>query len=242
VRAPIAGVLASIEVDEGSRVKKGDVIARLDDRVLASERRKHAAEAARIAAELEHMRDSQAAARTPAEPTSVRALVEHQIAVLAADLERAQAELELADKKLAEMIVIRAPIDGVVLTPKLREHLHAKVEPGDTVCEIVDTRTVRAEIFAPEREADSLAAGMAVVVKVESHPTEPFEGTVDFIAPAVEKRDDENVVRVVATLANPDGVLRHDMNGYGEIACGKRSLLDLATRRIVRWVRLRFLI
>lgn len=298
VRSPIAGVLAEILVDEGTPVKKGDVIARLDDRHLVADRRKAVAETERIEAELERLRHgarpeeiSQKRAELEARRTAVdfalkearrRAgmlqegvgsrqaqeeaqldlqikqnaayeaaaalkLVEagtrpEEIAAREAELKRARAELEFIDQKLADMVVIRAPMDGVVLTPRFRERLNENVEAGGLVCEIADTRTVRAEIFVYEREADSIAVGMPVVVKVESYPLHPFEGKVGFIAPAVEARDKINVIRVETTLDNRDRMLRQDMTGYGEVECGKRSLLDLATRRLLRWIRVRFLL
>ena len=36
--------------------------------------------------------------------------------------------------------------------------------------------------------------------------------------------------------------MRQDMTGYAEIHAGTRSLLTLATRRAVRWIRVRFLL
>jgi HlyD family secretion protein len=165
-----------------------------------------------------------------------------EVAAHKAALKRAQAELEYLDQKLSDMVVIRAPIDGVVLTPKFRERIRESVEAGGLVCEIANTSTMHAEIYVSEREADTVAVGMPVVVKVESYPLHPFSGKVDFIAPAVELRDKLNVVRVVATIDNKDGMLRQDMTGYGEVEAGKRSLFDLATRRLLRWVRVRFLI
>jgi multidrug resistance efflux pump len=298
VRSPIAGVLTEILVDEGTPVKKGDVIARLDDRHLVADRRKAKAETERIEAELERLRHgarreeiSQKRAELEARRTAVEfalkearrragmlqegvgskqaqeeaqldlqikqnaayeaaaalRLVEagsrpEEIAAREAELKRASAELEFIDQKLADMVVIRAPMDGVVLTPRFRERLNENVEAGGLVCEIADTRTVRAEIFVYEREADSIAVGMPVVVKVESYPLHPFEGQVGFIAPAVETRERTNVIRVVTTLDNRDRLLRQDMTGYGEVECGKKSLLDLATRRLLRWIRVRFLL
>ncbi|HET9619714.1 MAG TPA: efflux RND transporter periplasmic adaptor subunit [Kofleriaceae bacterium] len=298
VRAPIAGVLAEILVDEGSAVHRGDVIARLDDRDLIAERRKAVAEAERITSELARLRhgarreeiaqqravvearrtavefatkeaarraqmaqdgvgsrqaledaqlDLEVKQNATAEATAALKLIEsgsrpEEIAAHEAQLARAQAELAFIDQKLADMVVIRAPIDGVVLTPKFRERLTEHVEAGGLVCEIADTARVRAEIFVPERNADTIAVGMPAVVKVESFPLQPFAGAVGFIAPAVELRDKINVVRVVATLDNHDHLLRQDMTGYGEIECGRRSLLDLATRRLLRWIRVRFLL
>src|SRR5881628_979420 len=101
---------------------------------------------------------------------------------------------------------------------------------------------MHAEIYVPEREADTVVVGMPVVVKVESYPLHPFKGKVDFIAPAIESRDSARALRVVASFDNRDGLLRQDMTGYGEIDCGKRSLFELATRRMLRWIRVRLLI
>ncbi|HEU0037037.1 MAG TPA: HlyD family efflux transporter periplasmic adaptor subunit [Kofleriaceae bacterium] len=298
VRSPIGGVLAEILVDEGTAVKKGDVIARLDDRNLKADRLKAVAEVERIGADLQRLRkgarpeeisqqravvgakssavafaakevkrrqkmlqegvgsrqaveeaqaDYQIKSNAYAEAVAALKLLQsgtrkEEIGALEANLKRAQSELDFVEQQLREMVVIRAPMDGVVLTPKFRERLHENVEAGGLVCEIADTSVVRAEIFVPAREVDSIAVGMPVVVKVESYPLNAFEGKVNFIAPAVEQRNKVSVVRVVATLDNKQGLLRQDMTGYGEIECGDKSLLDLATRRLLRWIRVRFLI
>ncbi|HEX7838340.1 MAG TPA: biotin/lipoyl-binding protein, partial [Kofleriaceae bacterium] len=56
VRSELPGVIAEILVDEGRSVKKGDVIARLDDRALQAERLKVLAEIDKIEAELAILR------------------------------------------------------------------------------------------------------------------------------------------------------------------------------------------
>ena len=138
------------------------------------------------------------------------------------------------------MTIVRAPIDGEILTPRFREHVHEAVEVGGLVCEIANTRRMRAEVLVPEREVDTIALGMPAVVKVESYPMHPFEGKVDFIAPAVSGEDRR--VRVVVELDNAAGILKANMTGYGEVETGKHSLLDLATRRVLRWIRVRYLL
>jgi multidrug efflux pump subunit AcrA (membrane-fusion protein) len=295
VRSEMAGVIIEILVDEGQTVKKGQIIARIDDRALKAERLKVLAEIEKIEAELGTLRKG----RRPEEiqqqnailsarrnevtfakkeakrrrqmvregvgsrqaneeaqgelETKRRAVAEadaalrllkagsrpEEIAAQEAVLKRSRAELAFVDEKLA-MTIVRAPIDGDIMTPRFREHLNEGVEAGGLVCEIANTRRMRAEIFMPEREVDVLALGMPAVVKVESYPARPFEGKVDFIAPIVDGKDRR--VRVVVELDNADGALKANMTGYGEVEAGKRSLLDLATRRIVRWVRVRFLL
>ena len=81
-----------------------------------------------------------------------------------------------------------------------------------------------------------------MIVKVASYPLRPLEGKVTFIAPAVAEIQGERVVRVLTKIQNPEGILREGMSGYGEINAGKYSLAWLAARRVVRWVRVRFLI
>ena len=295
VRSELPGVLAEILVDEASPVKKGDVIARIDDRGLKAERLRVLAEINKIEAELATLRlghrrekltqqEAVVAARRAeldfAEKESTRraemvregvgakqaadaasreletrrqALAEAQaalkllqagsrpeeIAAHEALLHRSTAELAYVDERLA-MTVVRAPIDGEILTPRFRERIHESVEAGGLICEIGNLRRMRAEVLVPEREADAIALGMTTLIKVESYPTHPFEGTVKFIAPAVE--GEERRLRVVVDIDNSAGLLKSNMTGFGEIDAGNRSLLDLATRRILRWIRVRYLL
>lgn len=189
-------------------------------------------------------RDLEARRRAVAEADAALRLLQagsrpEEIAAHEAVLKRARAELAYVDERLA-MTVVRAPIDGDILTPRFRERVHEGVEAGGLVCEIANTRRMRAEIFVPEREVDAIALGMPAIVKVESYPMHPFEGKVDFIAPAVN--GDDKRVRVVVELDNAGGMLKANMSGYGEIETGKHSLLHLATRRILRWIRVRYLL
>lgn len=295
VRSELKGVIAEILVDEGAAVKKGDVIARLDDRALKAERAKKLAEIDKYDAELtvlrqghrpeeiqqqtavvsarrneaafaakeaarrasmvkegvgsrqaadDAMRDAETKRRAVAEAEAALRLLQsgsrpEEIAAQEAVEKGAKAELAFIDERLA-MSVIRAPIDGNVLTPRFREHVNQGVEAGGLVCEIANTKTMRAEIFMPERDVDVIQLGMPATIKVESYPTHPFEGKVDFIAPSVE--GEAKRVRIVVALDNSNGMLKANMSGYGEVEAGKRSLLTLATRRVVRWIRVRFLI
>lgn len=164
-----------------------------------------------------------------------------EIKVAEAELDGAEAELERLQNK-QEHVTIRSPIAGQILTPKFKERLHEKVTAGDSICEIANTSQVRVEILVPEREIDSVRRGQETVVKVQALPLHPFEGKVDFIAPTVEEEGEKRFIRVVTVIDNSEGVLQEGMTGYGEIDTGKSTLLKLALRRIIRWVRVRFLI
>ncbi|XXX72013.1 efflux RND transporter periplasmic adaptor subunit [Sorangium sp. So ce134] len=297
VRAQVEGLVAEILVDEGDRVRAGDVIARLDAhdvdtallrahaeverrranlaKVRAGARREEidqarAAVAARehdvqfaeieakrrsdlFAAQLETAERRDGARRDLAVKRKDLAMAQAELRLLLAgsrqeEVDAAVAELELAKIELQnlerrrELLTIVAPSDGIVVTPRLREHVAQSVRPGDTICEVEDLGKGRIEIFVPEREMDVVALGQPTTVKVQSYPLMPFRGTVNFISKSVEERNGDQVIRVMTEVDNQDGRLLGKMTGYGEINTGDSSLLWLALRRAVRWVRLRFLI
>ena len=166
---------------------------------------------------------------------------EEEIRIAEADLKGAEVEAAFHAGRL-ERLTIKAPIDGVVSTPKFKERLHEKVAAGDPICKIAETGRVKVEILVPEQEIDEIQVGQSTVVKVRSLPLHPFKGKVTFIAPAVEVRKDRRVVRVVTEIDNSEGLLQEGATGYGEIYVERSTLLKLALRRAVRWVRVRFLI
>ena len=89
---------------------------------------------------------------------------------------------------------------------------------------------------------DAVKIGLPLKLQVASVATRPFLSTVEFISPSVEEKDGKRYIRVVALLKNDELLLRQDMTGFAEIDAGKRSLLNLSTRRLLRWLRVRFLV
>jgi hypothetical protein len=41
-------------------------------------------------------------------------------------------------------------------------------------------------------------------------------------------------------LINEDGALKSGMTGVGKILCGRRLIVELATRHLIRWLRTEF--
>ena len=135
---------------------------------------------------------------------------------------------------------IQAGISGTVTTPFVEKILNRHLEAGDEVCRIVDMDRVRAEMFVPEKEMGDVDPGMPVHLKARSYPTHEFQGNVDFIAPVAETVEDARVVKIRTELANADGMLKPEMTGVAKIHAGRRRVIELMTRRIIRWVRTEF--
>lgn len=185
---------------------------------------------------------TKAVEQAAAELSLVRAgFREEEIAVAEAELSFAQVEVSYLEKKMQYLTIV-APIEGVVVTPKLHEHLNRRVAAGETVCEIVNSNQLDVEVLISEREVDVVQVGQPAVVKVHAYPLRPFSGTVSFLAPSVEERGEHRFLRALVTVSNPQGLLYEGMSGFAEIDTGAERLLWLMTRRAVRWVRVRLLI
>lgn len=134
-----------------------------------------------------------------------------------------------------------APASGVV--SKISVHPGAAVSAGMPLLEITDLSKVWVTAEVMESQANWIAAGRPVEISVDSLPGEVFEGTVDYLAPAVNAGTRTHPVRIV--LANPGLKLKPGMfakvtlyGGRGEeavlvpseavITTGKRSLVLVA--------------
>ncbi len=161
-------------------------------------------------------------------------------------IEAMEAEVKkLQDKKgnLAlqlECLKIRSPIEGVVGTPYLKNRVGQYLNKGDSFCEIVSEGVVITDMPVPEKEIADVQAGLPITLKVRGYPSRSFEAKVMAIAPVAVEMGQERMVVVKGELENTDGSLKAGMTGVGKILCGKRMIAQLATRRMLRWLRTEF--
>lgn len=100
-----------------------------------------------------------------------------------AALAQAQAALALIDVQL-EKTVIRAPIDGVVLTRNLEAG--ETVAPGSVVMKVGYLQEVELVVYIPETEYGKIYLGDTVSITVDSFPGETFTGNVVHISDQAE--------------------------------------------------------
>jgi len=153
-----------------------------------------------------------------------------------AEIERLQASLDylLAKYKLTEVV---SPISGVVTTRLVEERVKEYLEKGGEICQVENYYTVRLEIFVPEKEIADVKVGSKIKFKCRSFPAKSFFGIVSSIAPAAAKGERSQVVRVISQIPNPTLELKPGMTGNAKIYCGKRRLIFILTRRIIRFLR-----
>ncbi len=145
---------------------------------------------------------------------------------------------------------VRSPIGGRVLTPRPELLLGQRLERGAALIEVVDARRLRAEVEVPESEAAEVRTGQRVKIKARGYPGRSFWGEVVSVAsaaeadPAAERAaflpGAQSRIRVHTELDNAEGLLKPEMTGNAKIYCGSRPLVELLTRRLVRYVRTEF--
>jgi putative peptide zinc metalloprotease protein len=162
-----------------------------------------------------------------------------QIQQVEADVAKLSREVALLDQELVKT-EIRAPIDGIITTPFVERKLNQHLDPGEELCKIVDISRVTVEMQVPEKEMVDVHPGNRVWMKARSLPSVDLQGRVDFIAPVAQTVNTQQMVVVRSELENDGLLLKPEMTGVAHIYCGDRRIIDLITRRIVRWLRTEF--
>ena len=163
-----------------------------------------------------------------------------EIAATAQAVARAVAERNRLEAEIARLVIV-APHNGVVMTPRLSEKVGKYVEPGDLIAEIHSIDRLTAQIDVPERDIGEVQLGQRVSIRLRAYPSRTFEGKVTRIAEAAaDSGFSERTIRVEVDLPNDNRLLRPKMTGYARIHVGDRRAIDVLTRRIRRYIRVEF--
>lgn len=201
----IMGRVARVPVEEGERVRAGDLLAALESRDLqAAVRQAEAAVAgaeARLAnAEAQYERITRLQAKGSATEKSLEDATSG-FRTAEAGLAQAEASLEAARVTLG-YAEIRAPFDGWVVDK--RAEAGTMVQPGAPLFTIEDLDPVKVIAEVPETEVSGKGPGDPVTVEVSSVGYWA-EGEIVRLVPAGDPRS--RTFRIEIAQPNPEGVL-----------------------------------
>jgi GAF domain-containing protein/biotin carboxyl carrier protein len=222
VRALVAGVVERIPVSEGSVVARGTPVAYLRATSLRADREATAAEAA-------------ASDRLAALAASRGDASEERLHRLRGDALRR--EVALLDEEI-ELTTLRAPVRGVVLTPRVTERVGTSLEEGDELLTIGRTDSLELDFGVPQRDIGRVRPGQDVRLRVDAAPQRTFVGRVLAVAPVPSDSSVEVRYPVRALVANPDGALKPSMAAYVRVLTDPASAATRLFRGPLRWARL----
>ncbi len=151
-------------------------------------------------------------------------------------LDQAQREIALYQAKL-EQTQIRAPITGVIVTPRLEEKRGRFIRRGEAFCETADTNPVVIEAAIAEDDIGLVQPAQEVWLKANTFPGRKFIGRVTRISPQATVEQDAQVFIVRAEIDNPENDLRTGMVGRAKILTGSRSVGYVLLREPLRWLQ-----
>jgi len=222
VAAPISGYLLSSAVRVGDTIRRGEVMASLDDSELKLE-------LARLNGRLQKSR------REYREAQSTRDLV--GVRVIKAQINQIIAEIELIEQQL-ESIHLTAPFDGVVIEGDLSQTLGSPVERGQTLFKIAPLDDYRIILKVDESEIAYVEEGQQGSLTLSSLSQQSMPIRIERITSAAKAEDGANFFRVEASLPESTGILRPGMEGIGKINAGRERMVWIWTHEFIDWFRL----
>ena len=188
----IAGRISALPFTEGDEVKRGDIIAKLDDDILQ-------AELTKAYSDLTLAESNRNRAMTLAKQGTGTQRAKDE-AMAAYDV--AQANVALAKSRLSKA-TIRSPLTGKVGIRSVSTGLY--VSPGDRIVEVAEVDPIKVDFRVPELALRNISVGQSIIVTVDAFPGRSFEGKIYVIDPIVDANG--RAIRLQAQIPNKDGTL-----------------------------------
>lgn len=245
VYAKVNALVQEIRVEEGDSVRRGQVLARLEDREIRNEYQQAqiALEQARLALQQAEVRSQLSQAnferskslfeqRLISQQEYDQAGLTNRTDSLALQVARqqdeaAQARLEAARIQL-DYTEIRSSIDGVV-TERLIE-VGGRVNVNQAVFTVEDFTPLWARIFVPEKDLPQLKIGQTARLRFQAFPEKSFQGKILMVNPTVDAQS--GTVKVTLEVAASSG-LRPGMFGTAYLATDTRPNAVVIPKRAV---------
>ena len=215
----VGGVVKSVEVDLGTKVKKGDLLARITSAAIGEAQsvylqalaedslREKTVERERKLHEqrISSQKDLQEAEAAHQVAKAAAQQARQRLMVLGFDEQRIR---ELTEQDRAPGVLdIRAPFAGEIIERTAVQG--ATVEPDKPLFTLADTAVLWAMVNIPEMRLRGLRVGQKAELSVESLPNRVFVGTLTWLSAGVDERTRLASGRV--EVANAEGLLKAQM-------------------------------
>ena len=243
VSSKILGRLSWIGVTEGSRMKTGDVIARIESADFEAALRSARANLAQLEAQLvQAQRDfKRAKALRDQDVVSEASLeeVDTRVAVLKAQANAARAQVGLARANY-ENTQVRAPFAGTVLRKdaEVGEIVAPSAAGGGltrtAIVTMADLRTLEVEVDVNEAYIAQVKNGQTARITLDAYPDTSFSGRVRQVVPTADRQKATVLVKVAILDQDPrilpemGAKVVFDAHGAAAVAAPRRVFVPAA--------------
>jgi len=221
--APFEGYLKESVVRAGDTVEEGAVMCVMDDRDLRLERLNL------LSKQTQYQRQYQEA---------VAGHDRAEAEIIKAQADQTSAQLELVEGQIRRT-KITAPFRGIVLSGDLSQKLGGSADKGEVLFEIAPLDSYRIILAVDEKHIAGVKTGQTGQMILSSVPDERFQFRVERITPISTAKSGMNYFRVEAGSKDISERIRPGMTGVGKINAGRLKLIDIWTKDLRDWIRLK---
>jgi membrane fusion protein, multidrug efflux system len=166
-----SGRIVAIHFEEGTHVRKGELMAKINDRPLQ-------AQLQRLQAQKRLIEEREFRQRSLLERDAISQEAYDQVVT---ELQVIEADIALMEARIAET-ELRAPFDGIVGLRRLSEG--AYVNPNSPIARLVKNKPLKIEFSVPERYAGEISSGFPINFRVDGR-TDTFKASVYAVDPKI---------------------------------------------------------
>lgn len=218
VSSEVDGRVVRIAMQEGSRVKAGELLLALDDRTAKAE----------LASAAAALADARAAWQRAERLRNSRAVSEAEVDTLQAALHSAEASHQAASARLSYH-QIRAPFAGTLGLRQVDAGSYLRAGEVITTLDAIDQLEV--QFTVPEREIALLALGQTLVIHSDSWPEKVFQGQVTQLDSRVDPVN--RAITVKALLDNREQLLRPGQFLQVSLAVAQQQVLMIPEQAVL---------
>lgn len=213
ISSKVSGKILKINIDEGSNVEAGDVIAEID-------KKEYEAQLFGVKSACTYAEDQYKRAK---ELFKKDFISKSNFDAAKSAYQAAKAKLDLAQIQLNDTTIV-SPIKGVVLTKAVEEGELAIA--GSIIATVANLDSLDVTVYISEKNLGKIRLGQQVNIFVDSFPDEPFNGTIskisnkaEFTPKNIQTKDERTtlVFGVKIKIDNKEHKLKPGMSADAEI-------------------------
>jgi multidrug resistance efflux pump len=208
----------------------------------------------RVAGELDSLEQSLASTqqKLAQEVQAVEIQVDRQSMLIAAEQQKVDSERQMltlrdrlrqTQKRLTQLqhdqsrLTLKAPIEGVVITPGFDLKLSKELKPDQELLVIVNVKAgLTGQVEIAEQDIGYVQPGKPVRFRLSRDKLRTFDAQVEQLIPNVQthQTDQTRSLSVLISVPNPDGQLQNGSSGFAYVYSEQIPLYERARREIVR--------
>lgn len=244
ITAQRTGKIAKLYIEEGDRIKAGDLIAELDISEVKANLKKAKADIKKAEVDL----NNAGIEYKRKDPLFKEGLVTQQdldnaqklLSIAEAELEMAKAAADVAQLQY-DYSFLRTPVSGVV--SERRVDVGDTAAPGPVIASVVDPHNLYIKAPIDEADISSVRLGQTVKITMDAYPEKIFYGKVIKISPIVlGVKQEARTFEIRVSIPDDGIVLKPGMSADTEIVTGEakntlvvpsQAIIEKGTEKIV---------